>query len=116
MTYPISTARKRLYDAITAALPGVAIFDAIADDEAPVPFVVMDSFTTQPGTRCGYEVVCRISLYDQFTQRGGNIRADQLGEKLLTVCEGLGTDVTITTGGVRTFNRANYRQQFQVTI
>jgi len=116
MAYAISTARKILYDEITANMPTVAIYDAIAEDDAQPPFLVFDGFTATRVSKCGFDVVCRVSIYDQFNQRGGNLRSDQLGEQLLTICEGVGCDVTISTQGVRTFNRANYRQQFEVTI
>jgi hypothetical protein len=116
MTYPISVARKILYDAVKAAISNIEIYDSIAPDDAEVPFIVMDTFNVQPGSKCGYNVVCRFSIYDQFIKQGGLLRSDDIGLKLLAICESVGLDVTITTSGVRTFNRANYRQQFQVTI
>ena len=116
MAYAISTARKILYDEITANMPTVTVYDAIAEDDAQPPFLVFDGFTATRVSKCGFDVVCRVSIYDQFNQRGGNLRSDQLGEQLLTICEEVWCDVTISTQGVRTFNRANYRQQFEVTI
>jgi hypothetical protein len=115
MSYPISKARKILYDAISAQV-SANIYDSIAPDDAEVPFIVMDTFNVQPGSKCGYNVVCRFSIYDQFIKQGGLLRSDDIGLKLLAICESVGLDVTITTSGNRTFNRANYRQQFQVTI
>lgn len=115
MSYPISIARKILYDAIVAEM-SISVFDAIAPEDEAAPFAVFDSFTMSTGSKCGYDVTCRISIYDMFNERGGNLRADQHGEILLSICEGVGVDVSISTAGVRTFNRANYRQQFEVTI
>jgi hypothetical protein len=115
MSYPISTARKILYDAIMAEMT-IDVYDAIAPDDAAVPFAVFDSFSMDEGSKCGYNVTCNLSIYDLFNKQGGNIRADQQGEKLLRICEAVGTNISVSTAGVRTFNRANYRQQFSVTI
>ena len=116
MSYPISRARKIIYDAVVSDITGIDIYDAIAPDDAQPPFIVMDGFSLIRSTKCGYDVTCRISVYDMYNARGGNLRADETGGKLLTICEAIGFDITASTQGVRTFNRANYRQQFEVTL
>lgn len=127
MTDPLRYIRKAIKD----ALPGIAIYDMIADENGEPPYGVVNlaNYTVDDTACNGIVADIDVIFFDVYGRKGGSLTLDQLMDQVLTLfangetwltVENFSVDkctiVSSQSDGVLLFNRMMYRRQWRINL
>ena len=127
MIDPLRYIRKGLI----AALPGIDIYDIIAEENGEPPYAVVNlaSYTVVDGSCDMINAKVDFIMFDLYGRKGHSLPLDQLSDQVLTVLVTGETSLTIdnyqvtkctiinsTSDGVLLFNRMMYRRTFKFEL